>query len=486
MNSISAIISTISSEDKREFLNYLKKKNRRGDVKNITLFKLIDQGKTKELDLKIYGKPARNSYHALCKRLQDSLITFVAEKSFSGETSEEMQVMKLLLASRIFFEHKQTKIAFKTLEKAEKTALQHDLYSILIELYNTKIQYAHLHPSLTFKDISDAALRNQELQQRELKLNMVYASIKDRISNRNDEIGEIIDAAFHEFGVTIDDSLTYKSLFQLLQILSTSAQLRSDYNSVLPQVHRIYSVVNKKKQQAGKHLYYHIEILNLMAVVSFRNKDFGSSLDFVRKMELEMVKQNQKYYNRFSGDLVLLKALNLNYTGKASEAISLLKDFHNPSPQILLALIMCHFQQHHFREARTLLSSFNHSDMYYEKKSGLIWVIQKSIIELLLFIELDQLELVLSRIKGIRKRLFPKLKTLKEERAINFLKFVSLYYKDPQMVSTSEFREKVERSFEWKEASQEDIFVMSFYAWLKAKMEGRPIYEVTLELVSLK
>ncbi|KAA3625581.1 MAG: hypothetical protein DWP94_00515, partial [Flavobacterium sp.] len=261
MNSISAIISTFSSEDKREFLNYLKKKNRRGDAKNTTLFKLIDQGKTTDLDVKLYGKPARNSYHALCKRLQDSLITYVAEKSFSGETSEEMQVMKLLLASRIFFEHKQTKIALKTLEKAEKNAMENDLYSILAEIYQTKIQYAHLHPNAKYGDIVEAAIRNQEFQQRELRLNIAYASIKDQLSNRNTAIETIINTTFKEHGIAIDDKLTYKSLFQLLQIISTSAQLRSDYHSVMPQVNRISMVVNKKKRQAGKHLYYHIEIL---------------------------------------------------------------------------------------------------------------------------------------------------------------------------------------------------------------------------------
>ena len=486
MNTISAIISTFSSEDKREFINYLKKKNRRGDAKNITLFKLIDQGRTTHLDVKIYGKPARNSYHALCKRLQDSLIAFVAEKSFMGETSEEMQVMKLLLAGRIFFEHKQTKIAFRTLEKAEKKALENDLYSILGEIYQTKIQYAHLHPNIKYEDIRDAAIHNQELQHRELRLNMAYATIKDQLSKRNAVIETIIDESFQAHGIAIDDNLTFKSLFQLLQILSTSAQLRSDYSSVTPQVNRISMIVNRKKKQAGKHLYYHIQILKLMAVISFRNKDFTRSEDFIQMMELEMTRHERKYYRRFARDLVLLKALNLNFTAYPTEAIAMLKAFPNPFPELQLVLIMCLFQQHEFREARRQLQKLNHSDLFYEKKEGIIWVIQRNIIELLVLIELDQLDLVLSLINSIRKKLVPKLRRLKEDRAINFLKLVGLYYNDPSLVRTLQFREKVEESFEWKDAKKEDIFVMSFYAWLKAKMEDRPIYEVTLELVSLK
>ena len=199
-----------------------------------------------------------------------------------------------------------------------------------------------------------------------------------------------------------------------------------------------------------------------------------------------MTRHERKYYRRFAPDLVLLKALNLNFTAYPTEAIAMLKAFPNPFPELQLVLIMCLFQQHEFREARRQLQKLNHSDLFYEKKEGIIWVIQRNIIELLVLIELDQLDLVLSLINSIRKKLVPKLRRLKEDRAINFLKLVGLYYNDPSLVRTLQFREKVEESFEWKDAKKEDIFVMSFYAWLKAKMEDRPIYEVTLELVSLK
>jgi hypothetical protein len=43
----------------------------------------------------------------------------------------------------------------------------------------------------------------------------------------------------------------------------------------------------------------------------------------------------------------------------------------------------------------------------------------------------------------------------------------------------------VKDSFEWKVRIEEDIFVMSFYAWLKAKMEKTPLYQTTLDLVKI-
>ncbi|MBT8262576.1 MAG: hypothetical protein KJO05_07120 [Bacteroidia bacterium] len=93
---------------------------------------------------------------------------------------------------------------------------------------------------------------------------------------------------------------------------------------------------------------------------------------------------------------------------------------------------------------------------------------------------------MLTRLKSFQRISFPKLKALDEYCAIRFVKLVKIYCDDPKAVTSLPFKEKVEYSFERKDAREEDIFVMSFYAWLKSKMELRPIYEITLELVRME
>ena len=485
MNSISIIISTFSEEDKREFLSFLQKKNRRGDTKNSTLFKLIDSGKTQELDLKLYGKPSKNAYHALCKRLQDSLIDFVASKGFAGETSEEMDVLKLLLASRIFFEHREYKIGFKTLLKAERLALDLDVYSILNEIYHTKIQYAHLNAGLNLSEVIEASQENMKRFQQEQQLNMAYASIKAQLKgNSQKPINDMITEAFSNFQIELDKTLTYKSLFQLMNITATAARLQSDYYPISPFMMTIYGIISEKQKIADKHLFYHIEILNLMAHTNFRLKDFEASKDFSEKMEKEMLKKSGAYYKRFQEKLVVIKALNQNYTGWPKGAITTLESFPNESLDIQLTLVMSLFQQTEFGSAYQIIKSMHHSDTWYEKKAGWIWVLKKNIIEILLLIELDKLDLVLSRVKSFKTRFAKPLKTLNEERVLIFVQLATYYYEHPEKVTAQTFKEKVEASFSWKEAGREDIFVMSFYAWLKAKMEKKNLYETTLELVS--
>ena len=486
MNTISSIIKGFTEDNKKEFINFLQKKNRRGDAKNIRLFKLIDSDKRNNLDVLLYGKPARNAYHALCKRLQDNLIDFVASKSFAGETSEEMDILKLLLASRIFFEHRQFKVAFKTLEKAERNAMSLELYSILNEIYHTKIQYAHLNSKISLPKLFTAAEENTVHFRREQQLNMAYASIKEKLSQPSTHvIKEVIINTFKEYNIEVTHALTYKSLFQLMQITATIATLRSDYFNISEFMTNLYDIVSEKKSRHknNKNLYYHIEILSLMAVTHFRNKNFKKSQAFAKKMENEMQKEKNLYYNRFSEKLVIIKSLNQNFTGAAQDALNTLNVHKKESLDIDLLKVMVHFQQSNFNEAYVVLKNMHHSDIWYEKKMGLLWVLKKSIIEILLLIELNRLDLVLSRLQSFKKKFSKRLKQLDEERVIIFIKLVSLYYEDPLAVTSETFKEKVEHSFNWIGKEREDIFVMSFYAWLKSKMTQDDLYKTTLELV---
>lgn len=484
MNTILGIIDTLSEEERHEFLLFQQKKNRRSDTKNAQLFKYFVNGIHENLDHKLYGKSAKNAYHALCKRLQDSLVDFVASKSFSNETGEELDILKKLLAARIFFEHKQYKVGFKTLAQAEKKAQALDVYALLTEIYHTQIQYAHLNATLDLPLLLAKCKENLQNFTQEQELNMIYATIKQLARQPQQRTtNDIVTEAFSNFNSTIDTKLTYKALFQLLNLTATTAKWQSDYHSNLPFMERVYAVISAKKEPKDKHLYYHIEILHLMATTHFRNKNFTASLDFLEKMKTEMAKKNGSYHNQFYEKWLVLKALNLNYTNQSKKAIQLLEQQAAKSLDCSLALMMSLFQQQHFTDAYQILKKMHHSDVWYEKKMGWIWVLKKAIIEILLLVELDKLDLVLSRLQGFQKKYTKKLQLLGESRVLNFIKLIGLYYENPKAITTPSFKERVETSFDWIGKEREDIFVMSFYAWLKAKMEQRDLYEVTLALV---
>ena len=485
MTNLLAIIDGLSVEEKQEFLLLQKRKNRRTDVKNQKLFKFLDAGVLDDLDLKLYGKPNKNAYHALCKRLQDNLIDFVASKSFSTETSEEMDSLKLVLASRIFFEKKKYKIAIKTLEKAEKAAQRTDAYSILNEVYHTKIQYAHLNTTTPLGSIIRASELNMKWYQQDFQLNQIYALIKSELKkpNRTKSVNEVIEEAFSEFQIALNQTLSFKSLFQLMEIITTAAKLQSDYYSISPMATSIYKIISEKGDTKNKHRYYHIKILNLLAVTHFRNKRFKKSAQVASEMEREMNADNKVYFKRFHEKLVIIKALNYNYTGNHIKAIELLGKYKNDSLNIALILSMCLMQQGQFTDAYYRLLVFTHTDDWYEKKMGLPWVLKKNILEILLLIELDKHDLVFLRLERFKRRFNKNLRYIGEQRVLTFINLTTKYYNNPKDVVSTTFANTVKESFYWLGKEQEDIFVMSFYAWLKAKMNNNEIYNTTLKLV---
>jgi len=113
--SLSTIISSIAKEDYSKVISFLTKKNRRTDVKNIQLFKLLcdNELNSEEICNELYPNKKKDAYHALRKRLQDSLIDFLAALNLEEENSDKIQIIKYILVARSFLQQQKFQLAFK-------------------------------------------------------------------------------------------------------------------------------------------------------------------------------------------------------------------------------------------------------------------------------------------------------------------------------------------------------------------------------------
>ncbi|MDY8136426.1 hypothetical protein [Aquimarina sp. 2201CG5-10] len=492
MSTLISLIHTLSTEEKQVFTTFLKRKNKRHDTKNIQLFNLLDASpEIKNPDIHIYGKKAKGAYHALSKRLHDSIIDFIASKSFEGETSEEMEILKLLLASRILFEQKQYSIAFKIINKAEQKAKIYDLFSILNEIYYTQIQYAHLSKQDILPVLIQDFRANRQALLQEENLNLFYASIQNKLEQRKTNFLPVIKDTLLSFDISNTQDITFRSLFKLLEIINKTAHISRDYHSILPFIEETVTHIESKNKSSEKHLFYHIHILYYISNSYFRNRDFKTSQDYLDQMEYWVSKQNNKYLKRFSPQLTLLKALNLNYTGHVKQAILLVEEFpykkHKDQITYVLDLELClvvfYFQQSRYREALQIFKSFFHSDIWYIEKAGITWVIKKNLIEILLHLELENIDLVESRLRSFKKKHLSYLKDHEETRIITFLKLITDYYHNPETTLTENFRSTLKNATIINSTIQEDIFEISFYAWLLSKTHKTDLYETTLKLI---
>jgi hypothetical protein len=496
MNDLNHIVLTFSKEDKQRFILFLEKKNKRNDTKNIELFKLLTNAQlnSKDICLKLYGSNNKAAYHALRKRLNQSIIDFTANNSLQEEKIIDMQIIKYILASRTFLHHKQYKVAYKTLDKAEILAKEHHLFPLLNEIYHTKIQYAYTNPGLNLNHLIVQFKTNQKKLLIEDQLNIVYAKMRQSLKDINSkseviDFENILNKTLNEHHISLNESMSFKSLYQLMMMISISAFVTKDYLKTEPFLIKTYqSILNYKKEE--KQPYYHIQILYIIANTLFRNKKFNDSQVYLSLMYEQMLLHEKKYYNTAKLKYLLLLALNLNYTNKQDEAIKLLTPVvrlkHNDTETFLdiyLSLIVFNFQKGDYKQAHHLFSKFYHTDTWYLEKAGKEWVIKKNLIEILLHLELKNIDLVESRLLSFKRSYSKYLKSINQDRVLTYLGFIEKYYKNPELVTTLKFKNDVENSFQWISKNKEDIFVMSFYGWLKSKMENKDLYITTLDFV---
>lgn len=495
MNDLNHIVSTFSTENQQRFIAFLEKKNKRKDTKNIELFKLLTKNEfdSKTLCTHIYGSYKKDAYHALRMRLYNSIIDFTANLSLEEESSINMKVIKHLMASRTFLQLKNYKAAYKILDKAEAIADTHLLYPYLNEIYHTKIQYAHTNPSLDIDLLVDKFKKNKKKHLIEDQLNIVIAKIKQNLNNinyKNDivDFETLVSNTLKKYNIETDN-LSFKALYQLIDIVSLSAFITKDYLKIEPFILNSYqSILNHKHKDT--QTYYHIQILYYIANTYFRNKKFEDSMHYLSLMHQQMYLNQKKHLNAFKLKYHLLLSLNFNFTNQQDRAIETLLSFikikHVDSEALLdihLSLTMFYFQKDEFKKAHTLLSKLHHSDKWYSKKIGVEWVINKNLMEILLHIELKNIDLVESKLLSFKRAHFKYLKDIQQDRVITYLGIIETYFKKPEIVNSLDFKHTIETSFEWTPSKREDIFVMSFFAWLKSKMKNQNLYTTTLNLI---
>ncbi|BAO74890.1 hypothetical protein [Winogradskyella sp. PG-2] len=496
MINLKSIIKTLNSEEQQKFISYLHQKNKRKNTKNIQLFKLLSHPENDSITIckQLYKTEKSNAYHALRKRLFQSLIDFTANKNLEDENSIDMKIIKYILASRTYLLQKNFDIAYKILDKAEHLADEYSLFPILNEIYHTKIQYASDYPKVDLKTLIYKQQENQKKHQLEDRLNVVYAELKTvlnaisyegKIIDFETELNHILKASHIE----LNQSLSFKSLYQILAIANISASVTTKYFQIEDFVLKSYDIL-KRKKETDKQLYYQIQIVYIIANTLFRNKKFEASLNYISEMEQLMQSNRSVHKKEFTLKKTLVKALNLNYTKQQEEAIALVENSiekkHNDLESMLdlhLSLLMFYFQNDEYHKAKLIVSKFYHTDKYYIEKAGIDWVIKKNVAELLLYIELQEDNLFYSRLKSFKRRYTNYLKDTNQLRIMTFLNFAEQYYKKPESIVTEKFKTKIRNSFEWSSAYEEDIFVLSSFAWLKNKIEQGNLYQTTLLLI---
>ncbi|MEO7212912.1 hypothetical protein [Mucilaginibacter sp.] len=492
MDPIQELLHLLNTTDKKLFRQFLQRKNKRGDVKNLQLLDLIETDDISGLSQLYDSKKNNDAYHALRKRLQDNLLLFLSQKTFESNHSDTYDALRLLVAGRFLLENDVAKIAFKCLDKAERLAEHLEQFNLLNELLLLKLQYAHLPGAEDLEALTARFLQNQADMQREARLNMAYAFLRQELQQIHLE-GKIVNlttlmlTTIRKYKISEEDLMSYKSIYQILFIANEYAAIQQNYGLIERYISRTNEFINQADKRSS-YLFYHISILYFLANFHLRQKDFARSASYLKQM-MDLMLTDTPYYTLFYLRYQLLSALNLFYTGFADDAIALLQQSlsntkHRSKPEdiedvricLTMFLALCNN-----RGSLKQLTLLTRSDAWYEKKMGMLWTIRKYLMEILVHAQFSNVELAMSRLTSFRRRYKKYLLKTSEERVLLFLKLVEKHLLKPDVTFEISYRKEVLNLVESEENN--DIFTLSFIAWLIARWEKKTAYQVVLTLI---
>jgi hypothetical protein len=493
MDSLSELTRLLTSADKKLFKQFLQRKNKRSDVKNLQLLKLIETDDIEGVN-KLYN-PLKNkdAYHALRKRLQDNLLLFLSQKTFESNHSDSYDALRLVVVGRFLLENDVAKIAFKCLDKAQRLAEHLEQFNLLNELLLLKLQYAHLPGAEDFEFLTTRFMHNQALMQREAKLNIAYAFLRQQLQEIHLE-GKVINltaliiTTIRKYKISMQDLMTYKSVYQILFIANEYAAIQQNYGLIERYINQTNKFIQGQELNKNSYLFYHLSILYFLANFHLRRQDFAKSESQLKEMA-ELMATDSRYHALFYSRHQLLFALNLFFKGCAHDAIRLLQaslsqtkyttrleDVEDLRSCLAMFLALCND-----RGSLKQLTLLTRTDAWYENKMGMLWAIRKHLMEILIHAQFSNLELAMSRLNSFRRRYKKYLLKTSEERVLSFLKLVEKYLLKPDVVVDTAYRKTVLNLLSIKENN--DIFTLSFIAWLVARWEKKTAYDVVLTLM---
>ncbi|WP_316794315.1 hypothetical protein [Pedobacter frigoris] len=493
MDALSELVNLLNTTDKKLFRQFLQQKNKRADVKNLQLLELIETDDINGLNKLYNSEKNKDAYHALRKRLQDNLLLFLSQKTFESNHSDTYDALRLVVVGRFLLENDVVRTGFKCLDKAERLAEHLEQFNLLNELLLLKLQYAHLPGAEDLEVLTARFIRNQSDMQREAKLNMAYAFLRQELQQIHLK-GKIVNltslmlTTIRKYKISVQDLMTYKSIYQILFIANEYAAIQQNYGLITRYIHRTNQFIQGQTDKKQSYLFYHISILYFLANFHLRRKDFTKSASYLQEM-MDLMLTDSRYYTLFYLRHQLLAGLKLFFTGFAEDAILILREAlsntkHTSKPEdiedmrICLTMFLALCDDRGSLKQLTLLTR---TDAWYEKKMGMLWTIRKNLMEILVHAQFSNIELAMSRLHSFRRRYKKYLLKTSEERVLLYLRLVEKHLLKPDVVFETEYRKAVLNLIDGVENN--DIFTLSFIAWLIARWEKKTAYKAVMTLM---
>ena len=298
----------------------------------------------------------------------------------------------------------------------------------------------------------------------------------------------MIKDSFDRFKLEIDSAIDIQTLSRLAQLADLYGEKNRAYHEIESffdhHIKRLDSKEGEKKSQLVNkaQLYYSLSNIEL------RKKDFNRSLNYLELLNDLITEFPEKLSETFHYKYSMLLSLNVNYLGNYAEAEKILNELEISNsnrmyPSVQLTQMMLFVQRGAFKEALGVNRDLSHRDSWYEKRVGVEWLLNKKFLEVILYIELGYEDLIESKMRSLLN-LHGKTLSMEQNKQVKpFIKVVKRMLNKPEEISNGKLEQRL-YEIGLTNVEETDLFFLSFYAWLRSKINGRTVHANVMELLS--
>ena len=503
MDDLREIILTLDSDDKREFRYFLNRIKQKRHRKDVALFDILQEGKeyrTEYIMQKLYKSQGKEAYYALRKRLYKQLMDFVILKSRVKDTTAVSTVTEYINLSQYLYDQNRERLSFKYLKKARVLAEEIEHYELLNAIYNLMIDKMEWEQEKDLMEVISFYQKNKILLERAEKVSIANSIIRHQLIAHQKEarvidFDTLIAKVFSDLGVDNETLLTPRELYKLMSLSRNAIIAKKEYVSFEPFIIGKYNELLETGGFTDKMVFYQLGLLYFVAHTLYRNKKFDEAKKYLTTFDVVLSGKGNSYFVFYYPKYMQLCAAVSLFSRELDVAHHFLQNLlehkqvnlkHADRLNILINQGIYYFLDKNFVAAHRVLLSINHTDKWCEKQLGKEWVLKKNLMEVMLYVEMEKTDIAESRLRSIERTYKNLFKHPVYQRVKGFLSLVKFVLMHPHEVGSEKFHAIVDSTIDWQTFAQEDLQAMGFYAWIKAKMQQRELYEVWLELAEGK
>jgi hypothetical protein len=516
MDDLRLTLQTLTPDDRRDLAQFMQWQRRRAagrqDVRLLDLLLHPKEYDSEVLIKKLYpDEPNPVAYYALRKRLFKQLTDFLLLRQRQHDATAATPVRGHLTLAQYLFDAGVPRLAWTMLRKAEKLALDTEQYEPLNAVYNVQIQHAHSPHAEPLAAIIERRHRNKKAADEEERAGIADALLRQRLRQARLHgrgavpVDELVRNVLTEYDLQEAFARSPSLLTRLLSIARHAMLVRGDFANFAPFIERCYRIMERRHGFAPAHRGYQLRLLYMLAHALYRARRFQESVAYLEQGLAVLAAAPSRQFAEVGPRFTFLLAANYAFLNRNCESIQLLEGALKAKPTLLpadqltarLQLTFHYFAEGNFQKANQTIISLDRTDHWLEQNMGLEWLLNHNIGELLIQLELGNPEGALVRLRAIERRLreqFPATEATADSPAVplggpyhavvRYLELVHEIIDNPAVATTSAFAQRVATMPAFLSQEKEDLQIISFFAWLRARVLARPYYEVLLQVAA--